>query len=573
MNKVLVGLCFVSAIGAASNALVWEAPCPPEAEGGEACKDVARMQRPLDSANPSGQNITFFIRRYYNTVPTDRALWMLDGGPGFSSHAFAPIALYILTLDSAITVYLADQRGTGLSSRLTCSAPPTAGSFDPYNATLVQQYRACNEETALKYGNISQFFSTHSAAEDFAAAIELINPAKVAIYALSYGTYLINTYLQLPNARANVVVLDGPVPSNRWVLENNAPWVERVSMDVLYTCAQASAACAQHLGQVGLLPRFVMDAIIDGSLPCLKRLPWLSQHVAAIHSSYMTLDGEAHVLLGPFWWRLYRCSDSDVQQLNTFHAYRTAVNVAPPPSDYSYPLAVIVGASEVYTINPRDTQTYAAQVNRTAQVFADASPQLILSLARERLPLYKPNNATYLKFARPTMPVLITVGTLDPNTPHALGVWLRDALGPRAQLVTIPYSAHGTLAYNAPCANSIILNFLLAFGAAAPNLSCLPSIPVPDFDGLTDASKQLSQQLFNTPNLWNDATPVPPYPPQPATTCPSSNDSLWRQTTFALIGISVFLMLLCTYLTVRITRGAAHSALASQSPNYRLMTE
>eukprot|EP00048_Salpingoeca_helianthica_P020113 m.4878 g.4878 ORF g.4878 m.4878 type:complete len:578 (-) comp4409_c1_seq1:33-1766(-) len=556
LSKLAALLLFiVTACKGVSGDLVWESPCPPEAFGGSTCRDVSRMQRPLDSTNPASPNITFFIRRYYVNTPTSHALWMLDGGPGFSAHAFSPIAAYILNLDASVTVYLADQRGTGLSNYLNCSSPPTANSFDPYNATLVQTFRTCNEETARAYGNISRFFSTHNAAEDYVAAVNAMGSSKVSIYALSYGTYLINTYLQLPNARADAVVLDGPVPANRWVLENNAPWVERVSQDILNLCAQHSAACAEHLGVMGHIPRLVMDAIIDGSLPCLRRLPWLSQHIAAIHSSYMTLDGAAHVLLGPYWWRLYRCSASDVDQLNAFYAYRAVHNVAPPTSDYSYSLASIIGSSELYTINPNDTQTYAAQVVRTAQVFADASPQLVVSLARESLPLYTPNNATYLKFAQPTMPVLITVGTLDPNTPHGLGVWLRDALGPKAQLVTIPYSAHGTLAYNAPCANSIILNFLLAFGAANPDTSCVSTVPVPDFDGLSSDTHELAKTLFNTTNLWNDNPPITPFPPPAPPPGPATASSdTWRGVGIAFIVLTCVFASLSVYLFLQIRK-------------------
>ena len=52
----------------------------------------------------------------------------------------------------------------------------------------------------------------------------MVAPSKVAIYAMSYGTYALNAYLQLDDAQADVVVMDGPVPPQRWALENDAEW-------------------------------------------------------------------------------------------------------------------------------------------------------------------------------------------------------------------------------------------------------------------------------------------------------------------------------------------------------------
>ena len=62
-----------------------------------------------------------------------------------------------------------------------------------------------------------------------------IDPEVVHLYAQSFGTYAINTYLQLPGARADVVVLDGPVPPNRWPLENNGGYpITSQSLDYIF---------------------------------------------------------------------------------------------------------------------------------------------------------------------------------------------------------------------------------------------------------------------------------------------------------------------------------------------------
>jgi hypothetical protein len=135
---------------------------------------------------------------------------------------------------------------------------------------------------------------------------------------LSCGTFLVNSFLQLPGAFASNVILDGPVSPDRWALEDNAQWVERVSQDILRTCVAESSVCRGHLGEMAHLARYAMDHIIDGTLPCAERMPRLKEADAQYRiSSWSTTftQGEAHhPLLGPFWKRLKRCDDSDVEQ-------------------------------------------------------------------------------------------------------------------------------------------------------------------------------------------------------------------------------------------------------------------
>ena len=104
--------------------------------------------------------------------------------------------------------------------------------------------------------------------------IQAINPSLVHIYAQSYGTYALNTYMQLPGARADVIVLDGQVPPNRWPLENNAgnnficsleevhvtsiigiEWALQVAQDVAYGCVSNSSVYSARLSVMGHIPK------------------------------------------------------------------------------------------------------------------------------------------------------------------------------------------------------------------------------------------------------------------------------------------------------------------------------
>lgn len=482
-------------------------------------RDCAFNSVPLDPSNPLGVQITFFVRRYYTVVPTEKALIMIQGGPGDSTLAFDGAALHFLTLDPSLTVYLADNRGIGGSSPVGC--PVVASTFDmPYwfNASFEAQYTACNAEVSTQVGDNAIFYSTHYAALDYIAlfeALKLTGTSQLALYCLSYGTYFCNMILlhyELQPALGSppdAIVLDCAAPATRWRLENSAHWTSLVADNNLIACSKFSATCRAHLGEWGQIPRDTMDSIIDGTLPCLTKLPWLTQQRATNLNADFQLGGSSnsYILNGPFWWRLYRCSDSDAEQLTFYNAFKEASQPAgfAPPAAYSYGIGIIVGANEVYS-NSRTPLTYAQQTLLASRAFADAGAPF-MALVREsgNGPLFSPVAETHNRIARPTRPLLIMDAGLDSNTYYGNGVFTRDAMGANATLVTVPWAWHGTLDPNQPCAASIIVAFLTAFGAdPQPNTSCLANAPVPDYEGLGAAAKARAMSAFDTESLWND---------------------------------------------------------------------
>lgn len=358
------------------NALEWST-CPPS-QSGQYLKDCTNITYPLNRDDPSMGNVTAFVRRMYSDQPTNNSIWMIEGGPGFSTRGFIETADFLIGANPNFTIYLQDQRGTGLSSPVNCQGdknPPFY--FDPYNASMLEEYSTCNRYVIDTYGTDLQYYSTNHGAADLRDTINTVNPGKVGIYALSYGTFFANTYLQLDSARADCLILDGPVPANRWVMENNAVWNSRVSQDLINTCVGNSSVCEDNVKQMGHTPQFIVDSIVDGTLPCLKNLSWLNatngQHIVASFTNTMTATQANQPLLAPFWNRLYRCSASDIEQLNTFYKNNIdGLYYSSPMLDYSYGLAITVGGSEVYSYAGDKALTYDDQVLLTSRLFSDA---------------------------------------------------------------------------------------------------------------------------------------------------------------------------------------------------------
>jgi pimeloyl-ACP methyl ester carboxylesterase len=186
-----------------STEIAWT-KCPPGQHG----NDCTSIEHPLDPADMSKGNITSFVRRFYGESPTGNSVWMFAGGPGDTADSFSGAPAFFLSIDPTATIYLMDQRGVGLSSPLNCASPPLY-DFNPNNKSIVAGVSKCNDELITAHGTSLSYYSTYYAALDYKATIDAINPEKVAIYALSFGTYALNSYL-LVGGRADVLVMDGP---------------------------------------------------------------------------------------------------------------------------------------------------------------------------------------------------------------------------------------------------------------------------------------------------------------------------------------------------------------------------
>jgi len=258
---------------------------------------------------------------------------------------------------------------------------------------------------------------------------------------------------------------------------------------------------------MGHIPKLVMDSIVDGTLPCLRNLTWLrasdGQFWASTYCNWCTSQGGgsrvlSHVCLSPFWYRLYRCSASDITQLNSFNAYQQVAMFQPvSPLEYSLGVATTIGVSELYSFSPHPL-SYSQQVQRSARMFASGA-ELLVSYARNvtDFPRYEVDSSVYMKFATPTIPVLILVGTYDANTENGLGYWFQRGLGSMATVLNVPYNSHITLSADDLCVDSIVLQFFESLGKSY-DTTCLNNFAAPDWDGSSQAVRNYSMQIFGT---------------------------------------------------------------------------
>ncbi len=221
------------------------APCYITGSGGDGNlqAECATWQRPLNPAQPDGEQIQLFVAKLASTAidPAADAFTVINGGPGGSSVnmlvEFAPI-LQSFTRERDVIVL--DQRGTGRSAPLSCSSLTDEPEVYEEDAVL-----AATEECLEQLDYDPRYFTTSVAVDDLEALRVALGYEQLSVYGVSYGTRVAQQYMrQYPEATRSVVI-DGvvPPPEN---LGGNVALNSQTTLDSVFDRCAEEAACAQR---------------------------------------------------------------------------------------------------------------------------------------------------------------------------------------------------------------------------------------------------------------------------------------------------------------------------------------
>lgn len=207
--------CALAPAGASAD-LPWAA-CTP---AGFECSSLAV---PVDRANPAGGNVTLSVSRVKAASnPNNVAVVPLAGGPGQAALPLAQTFASVLApaiADRDLLVF--DQRGTGASGALSCSALSQRGS-------IVKLAESCANEIGPQRG----FYRTIDSVADIEALRVAGGYSKLVLFGVSYGTKVAEEYAATYPQNVEELVLDsvvlpeGPDPFQRSTL-TSAPRVLR----------------------------------------------------------------------------------------------------------------------------------------------------------------------------------------------------------------------------------------------------------------------------------------------------------------------------------------------------------
>jgi pimeloyl-ACP methyl ester carboxylesterase len=187
---------------AAADAAVAWVPC---AEPSAPTLQCGAVTVPLDRRGAVPGAVTLNVRRLpATTAPSDTAVLALAGGPGQAAAPLTPVFGQILAPARATRDLLVmDQRGTGRSGPLTCHALGTPKA----RRSLVDAGRRCSQQLGPRRG----LYRTSDTVADIEALRAQAGYAKLAIYAVSYGTKVALAYASAYPDRVERLVLDSVV--------------------------------------------------------------------------------------------------------------------------------------------------------------------------------------------------------------------------------------------------------------------------------------------------------------------------------------------------------------------------
>jgi pimeloyl-ACP methyl ester carboxylesterase len=459
---------------------------------------------PLRRAEPGARTIRLFAKWIPAKTPRHRALWLVPGGPGYAGSRIEGFALRLHDADPGLDVYIPDHRGAGRSTWLGCATEES--DMSPGGGEITkQEWPACFASLKATWGDGLAAFNTTEAANDLGSLIERTRAPNdsVFVYGVSYGTYLVQRYLQLYPKQPTGVVLDSIAPPVAAFSQSDR-WSDDVARKLLDACDQ-DRFCQQKLGgHAWDRSQRALLGLEKSGCPELgpKARPVLRAKLAGLLNA-----PERRALIAAIGYRVARCTPGDVSAVQHFLTWQP-----PPPASFGSPI-VQQHYSEVLSTNIALSELWEDPAPPASEVRARRDTAVV---APGFLPDYADLYSSWPRYARDTfvgkwarsdVPMLMLAGTLDPATPVEMSRTVgANFHGQHQTFVEFSNAPHGVFDNTAvrtagalPCGTQVILSFLGNPGVA-PDTTCMADMKPLDFRG----SPELAQAALGTADLWEN---------------------------------------------------------------------
>jgi pimeloyl-ACP methyl ester carboxylesterase len=468
--------------------------------------ECASLEVPARREVAASQSVLLSLKRYTQVAQPRGQLWLIAGGPGSAASDMEYDAEMYLALGRDLELYFLDHRGAGRSDRLTC---PTEEAPTGPSGNLIREAEWASCAAVLKehWGEDLAGFSVTEAAKDLGESIEHTREdgLPVYLYAVSYGTYLAQRYLQLYPSQPSGIILDSICSPGKCDLLLEFDRQFDATAQAIFAYCAADADCALELGtDPWSRVKSLSASLASGHCPEIGWSQATLRQVLGLMTSIAGLRDYMPAVVR----RLERCSANDVAALGVFREFVSAIDTE--ASSFSQALSTHILLSELST---RPLPTASQVVENVAGLFAsiDAGPRVAPAISN--WPIYG-RDAYFGVFAATAVPLLMLNGTLDPQTPLAVAQPLGEFYrGKNQHFVSIPYSPHNTLTQSLvdqagnTCGAELASQFLVD-PATALDTSCLSAVLPLNFAGVPT----ITRRLFGTDSPWADSTTVTSSP-------------------------------------------------------------
>lgn len=202
----------------AGDIVIEEAEAPAPVTGEKVPVDFGTLYVPENRINPGGKLIEIVFLRFKSTSRNPGPpIIFLEGGPGVSgiNSALGNMFHLFMALRDAGDVIVPDQRGSGRSNRLTCSASTqdqlgVSLKRDDFFRQLEKEARDCVRSLTGKGVDLSAY-NTNENADDIDALRKALGAPQANLLAYSYGTHLASAIIKRHENNFQRVVMVGTV--------------------------------------------------------------------------------------------------------------------------------------------------------------------------------------------------------------------------------------------------------------------------------------------------------------------------------------------------------------------------
>jgi pimeloyl-ACP methyl ester carboxylesterase len=331
---------------------------------------------------------------------------------------------------------------------------------------------------------------------------------EIYLYAVSYGTYWAQRYLQLCPDDIHGVVLDSICAPGecRFGLRFDELFHE-TGRAIMGLCAD-DTECARRLnddpwGFLGAL----YEKLDDGHCPAAGLQRVSLRQLLGLMLMYVGLRDYIPAVL----YRLDRCDERDVEALEAlYHFMEVATTVDDEYS--SQVLATHIGVSELFEDPPPTVEEATAAVQ--GHYFSlDVGPEMAALYID--WPRYA-RDEYFEQFADTRVPSLMLQGELDPQTPPVVAEPLAERWSAEHQtFVRVPWSAHTVLTqspvddlFNLTTCGFLLMKQFLNDPETTLDTSCTDRVVGLNFDGW---DTDLTQLVLGEAHAWDNAGLVAPH--------------------------------------------------------------
>jgi pimeloyl-ACP methyl ester carboxylesterase len=482
----------------------WEA-CDLYSEGGGPSAECATVQTPLRYDEPEGALIDVFVKRYRPAGGSGaQALWMLQGGPGASGHAYEALSEILATRFPDVDYIFPDHRGTGRSTRLGCSAEDADSPDGAYIND--EEWDACQADAVARYGADLEAFSATNAANDLGILVghmQRQSDQPQHVLGVSYGTYWAHRYLQLYPDQADGVILDSLAAPGLSLYRQDED--SHIAAQDFFDACGADSFCSSKLGED---PWAVAEGLMEdlNAGHCAEiAVPEEETHVLFRRAfASLLMNAALRTYIPAIVYRAERCSAEDIEALRVLMAVLTQEQ----PPNIEFELWGYVLTQNIIRSEFGEEPIPTAEQLEAIREGAVASRDITLMLA-ETLdwPAYAPD--PYVGgWAETGTPMLMLQGGLDPATLREKALGYRDRYaGPHQTWVDFPTATHTTLSSSAfidevgelrSCGTRLMMAFVTD-PEAELDTSCVELVEPLDFE-LTEVD--YNRALFGTRDAW-----------------------------------------------------------------------